>query len=481
METMQLDRATCRRARLARDARFDGRFFVGVRTTGVFCRPICPAVAPRERNVEYFPTAAAAAEAGFRACLRCRPECAPGTPAWAGVSTTIARALRLIGDEGAEIDGIETLAARLGVGARHLRRLFLVHLGASPVTVLQTRRLLSAKRLIDETDLPLTRVAMASGFGSIRRFNAAFLASYGRNPGALRAASRGRARPRPQDRPVAYAFELGYRPPLDWDALLSFLAPRATQGVEVVGGDGTYTRSIEIAGQSGWLRAGPADGTAVPLEIQFPDSSQLLRIVARVRRLFDLDADPMAIDGHLEQDLLLLPLVRRRPGLRVPGAWDGFELGVRAILGQQVSVKAATGLAGRLVSMFGQAVMGGADGVTHLFPRPGVLATADLRGMPRARCEAVRQFARAAAAGEITFGAGTDPADFREAVQRLPGLGSWTAEYMALRGLGDPDAFPSSDLGLLRATGLATARQLEERSGSWRPWRAYAAMHLWAS
>ncbi len=474
---MDLDRATCRKARLARDPRFDGRFFIGVRTTGVFCRPICPVVPPRESNVTYYPTAAAASEAGFRACLRCRPECAPGTPAWAGVSTTIARALRLIAAGALESDGVEELAARLGVGARHLRRLFVEHLGATPVAVAQTHRLLSAKRLIDETDMPLTRVAMSAGYGSVRRFNTAFLESYGRSPRELR---KGRARGVRHPAGPHYSFQLRYRPPFDWDRLLAFVAPRAIPGVEAV--DGTaYRRTIATDGDTGWLELRPGEPNALRLDIHLPGTAHMLRVVSRVRRMFDLDADPMAINGHLRSDRLLAPLVRRRPGLRVPGAWDVFEIGVRAILGQQVSVAAATTLAGRVVATFGTPLDDAPAALTHTFPSAATLAEAPVRqvGLPGTRAETVRRFAAAVAGGQIPADASADPDAFRERVRRLPGVGEWTAEYMAMRALGDPDAFPSGDLGLLRATGVRSAAELARRSQDWRPWRAYAALHLW--
>ncbi len=524
---MDLDRTTCRRARLARDARFDGRFFIGVTSTGVFCRPICPAVPPRESNVEYFPTAAAAAEAGFRACLRCRPECAPGTPAWVGSSTTVARALRLIGEGALEGGNVDGLAARLGVGARHLRRLFVEHLGASPIAVAQTRRLLSAKRLIDDTDMPLTAIAMSAGYSSIRRFNAAFLESYGRSPRELRAQSavargrrpdsprggnghrgdgqadsgktasgatiprgprrasrlrsgvRGNRGPAVRRRPP-YSFQLRYRPPLDWPALVGFLAPRAIPGVEAVDA-GVYRRSIQIDGKIGWLEVGPGERDALRLSIDFPDPTETLRIVSRVRRMFDLDADPMVIDAHLALDSLLAPLVRRRRGQRVPGAWDGFELGVRAILGQQVSVAAATTLAGRLVARLGRPVADVGDGLTHVFPAPADVAEASLTdiGVPAKRVEAIRAFAAAVADGRVSFDGSIDASAFRARLRDLPGVGDWTAEYIALRALGDPDAFPAGDVGLLRATATARPNDLVERARAWRPWRAYAAMHLW--
>jgi AraC family transcriptional regulator of adaptative response / DNA-3-methyladenine glycosylase II len=512
---MDLDRTTCRRARLARDARFDGRFFVGVKTTGVFCRPICPAVPPQERNVDYFLSAAAAAEAGFRACLRCRPECAPGTPAWMGASTTVARALRLIADGALEADGLEALAERLGIGARHLRRLFVEHLGASPIAVAQTRRLLSAKRLIDETDMSLTAIAMSAGYGSIRRFNAAFLASYGRSPRELRRAFCHRSEDRRSHgesgsearrshrssrlTPTApglarYSLQLRYRPPFDWGALLAFLGPRAIPGVETIDA-GVYRRSITIAGEAGWLEVKPGEPGALHLLIEFPEPTQTLPIVSRVRRMFDLDADPMIIDGHLASDRLLAPLVKRRPGLRVPGTWDGFELGVRAILGQQVSVAAATTLAGRLVATFGRPMAAPhrgcrvgdpaqqVAGLTHTFPLPAEIVRANVAeiGVPAKRAEAIRHFASAVTHGDISFDGGMDASAFCDRLRELPGVGEWTAQYMALRALGDPDAFPSGDLGLLRATGMKTAGELTKRAQAWRPWRAYAAQHLWAA
>jgi AraC family transcriptional regulator, regulatory protein of adaptative response / DNA-3-methyladenine glycosylase II len=470
---MDLDPETCRRARLARDARFDGRFFVGVKTTGVFCRPVCPAVPPRESNVQYFPSAAAASGAGFRACLRCRPETAPGTPAWSGASATVSRGLRLIAHGALDGDDIDALASRLGVGARHLRRLFVEHLGAPPIAVVQTHRLLAAKTLVDDTDLPLTVVAMAAGFGSIRRFNAAFLEHYGRSPSGLRALRR-----RPAAAP--YSFELRYRPPFDWRALVGFLAPRAIPGVESVG-PGRYRRSIVVDGREGWIEVVPDGKQAVRLNVHVPDPARLLRSVARVRRMFDLDADPMRINAHLSADRLLAGYIGRRPGLRVPGCWDWFELGVRAILGQQVTVAGATTLAGRLVQQFGRPLAHPAGGVTHTFPSAHEIADAGTRrlSVPVKRAEAVTLFAAAAASGTLDPD-GMTSEEFVARLVEIPGIGPWTAQYIALRALGDPDAFPAQDLGLLRASGCRTARDLERRSQQWRPWRAYAAMHLWS-
>jgi AraC family transcriptional regulator of adaptative response / DNA-3-methyladenine glycosylase II len=467
---MELNSQTCERARLSRDPRFDGRFFVGVTSTGIYCRPICPAPSPKERNVRYFPSAAAAGEAGFRPCLRCRPEASPGTPAWVGSSTTVARALRLIDEDGLSDTSLEALAERLGIGSRQLRRLFLKHLGATPVAVVQTRRLHFAKTLIDQTDLPFTQAALAAGFGSIRRFNASFQTLYGRTPRELRQLARRSGGGRAEQ----YRFQLSYRPPLEWGRLLAFLAPRAIPGVEVVDAD-SYRRTISLQGKRGTIDV--RLGRGLELSIDFPDVRALILIVDRVRRLFDLRADPSEIHAQLTRDPLLAGF---RPGLRVPGAWDGFELAVRAILGQQVSVKGATTLAGRLVRAFGEP-MNGADGLTHVFPTPEALACADYSsiGLPAARAEAIRQVASTVARGELTFSSAADSASFIERFKKVPGIGEWTAQYVAMRALGEPDAFPAADLGLLRATGFTAAKQLEARAERWRPWRAYAAMHLW--
>jgi AraC family transcriptional regulator, regulatory protein of adaptative response / DNA-3-methyladenine glycosylase II len=470
-----LRHSALQRARRARDPRFDGRFFVGVVTTRVYCRPVCPAPTPREENVRYFPTAAAAAEAGFRPCLRCRPETSPGTPAWAGSSATVSRALRLIAESTLDESSVEQLAGRLGIGARQLRRLFTRHVGASPVAVAQTRRLHFAKRLIDETDLPLTEVALSSGFGSIRRFNAVFKALYRRAPRDLR-----RLRRRATDHLAAdrYIFRLAFRPPLDWDALLGFLSQRAIPGVEEVR-DGRYLRTIALDGRVGEIEAELMNGCVV-LRVRFPDPHALFSIVERVRRLFDLGADPMEIGAHLRRDPLLAQRVKRRPGLRVPGAWDGFELAVRAILGQQISVRAAATLAGRLIQKLGKAVPG-KGGLTHVFPTPQILAEASLSssGLTRARAEALHALARACADGTLRFDAAEDVEQSVARLKRLPGVGDWTAQYVAMRALGEPDAFPAGDLALMRAAGFASPQDLERRADRWRPWRAYAALHLW--
>ncbi len=475
---MQLDSTTCARARLARDPRFDGRFFVAVATTGVYCRPICPVRPPKEKNVRYYPSAAAAAEAGFRPCLRCRPECSPGTPAWLGTSATVSRALRLISESALEDGSIDSLAARVGIGSRHLRRLFLQHLGAAPIGIAQTRRLHFAKKLIDETSLPMNEVALASGFGSVRRFNATFQKTYGRTPTHIR----NLAHHAPAEEEHEYRFLLRFRPPFDWKGLLEFLAPRAIPGVEVIEHE-TYRRSFLLDDHAGWLQATiDKDASAVALRIHFPDPRSLVLIVERARRMFDLAAEPQEITRHLRRDPLLTRPIAARPGLRVPGAWDGFELAIRAILGQQVTVRGATTLAGRLVREFGTPDTGN-HGVTHIFPGAAKLADADVAriGLPRARANTIRSLARAVAEHEISFDGVADVEEWTLNFRRIAGIGEWTAQYVAMRALGEPDAFPAADLGLLHATGLSNPRELEVRSQAWRPWRAYAAMYLWQS
>ncbi len=473
---MLIDAATCSRARFTRDPRFDGRFFIGVLTTRIYCRPICPARPPKEENVRYFATAAAAAEAGLRPCLRCRPEGAPGTPAWSGTSATVSRALRLISESALEDGGVETLSSRLGIGSRHLRRLFLQHLGASPVTVAQTRRLHFAKRLLNETQLPMHQIALASGFGSVRRFNACFQKTYGRAPSQLRKLGANRMRV-PADE---YRFSLRFRPPFCWDALLEFLAPRATPGVELVD-RGTYRRTIFLQGKSGWMDVAlDSDANALDVRIHYPQPRWLFLIVERVRAMFDLAADPESFMRHFRRDPLLGPRIASRPGLRVPGSWDGFELAVRAVLGQQVTVRGATTLAGRLVREFGSNI-DGAPGLTHLFPTPEKIADSDLSriGLPRARANTLRSLARAVIDGQICFAGVVNPEEFISRFCQIPGIGGWTAQYVAMRALSEPDAFPASDLGLLHAAGLRNAREMQTRAEAWRPWRAYAAMYLW--
>ena len=479
---MRFDRRTCSRARLTRDARFDGRFFIGVRSTHIYCRSICPVRAAKEENITYFPSAAAAAEAGYRPCLRCRPESSPGTPAWSGTSATVARALRLISAGDVCDEGLEALAARLGIGSRQMRRLFVQHLGATPSAVIKTRRLHFAKKLIDETKLTFGEIALASGFGSVRRFNSAFKKTYKRTPSQLRklAPTLSSAQIESLRSTGEYEFRLSFRPPFNWPALVGFLAKRAIPGVEAVEST-SYLRTIALNGCAGKLCVTPDEsGTALRLQISFPEARWLFQIIERVRRMFDLTADPREIAANLSRDVLLSERVRIAPGLRVPGCWDGFELALRAILGQQISVAGATTLAGRLVQAFGERI-NGASGLTHLFPQPERLAQADVAriGLPSARAETIRTLARHVTERRITFDALQDSHDFRSRLLEIPGIGDWTVQYIAMRALGDPDAFPASDLGLMRATSLKSAREITRRAEMWRPWRAYAAMYLW--
>jgi AraC family transcriptional regulator of adaptative response / DNA-3-methyladenine glycosylase II len=473
---VELDRAVCDRARYSRDARFDGRFFIGVTTTGIYCRPICPARTPKDEHVRYFASAAAAEAAGFRPCLRCRPEASPGTPAWSGTASVVSRALRLIGDGALDDAGVETLAHRLGVTGRHLRRLFDQHLGASPVDVAATRRLHFAKRLIDDTSLPMGEIAAASGFGSIRRFNDVIRRTYSRTPTRLRQM----ATRRPNDGGRGqYELRLAYRPPLDWKALIAFLRARATPGVESVD-DERYRRTIALDGRAGWIEVSRVEGApALRLAVRFGDPRALLSIVERVRRMFDLSADPAIVAAQLSADPLLRPTLDRHPGLRTPGAWDSFELVVRAILGQQVAVPAASTIAGRIADRFGTAVAGSGE-LNRIFPGPAQLRTAALEkcGVMPARADTIRRLAAAVDDGIIAIG-GADSEAVKAALRSVPGIGRWTAEYAAMRALNEPDAFPSGDLVLRRMAGGCPPGALERRAEAWRPWRAYAVMALW--
>jgi len=475
-QNMNLDWQVCSRARLSRDARFDGKFFIAVLSTRIYCRPICPVRTLKESSVRYYPSAAAAAEAGFRPCLLCRPESSPGTPAWFGTSNTVSRALRLIGESGLEGGGVEVLAERLGVGSRHLRRLFLRHLGATPIAVAQTRRLHFAKKLIDETTLPMNQVALASGFGCVRRFNAGIRKVYHRTPTQIRRLTRW-TEIQPDNQ---YLFRLHFRPPYHWQGMLDFLAKRATPGVEVVE-DGNYRRTISLHGRDGYFEVSLDEGRdALLARISFGDPQPLFFIVERVRAMFDLNADWAAIVQSLRTDPVLIARVKADPGLRVPGCWNGFELATRAILGQQITVNVASDLAGRMVRTFGQ-TYSAAKGLTHLFPAPENLAEADLAGLglPKARAETIRALARAVCDGQISFERIPDSEVFLGRLCEIPGIGKWTAQYVAMRALSEPDAFPSSDLGLLHAMALASSHELERRAEAWRPWRAYAAMYLW--
>jgi AraC family transcriptional regulator of adaptative response / DNA-3-methyladenine glycosylase II len=478
---VELKPSVCYRAVLARDARYDGRFFTCVKTTGIYCRPICPARPPKIENCAFVPTAAAAQAAGFRPCLRCRPESSPDLDAWRGTSATVSRALKMI-EAGALDDGdMASLADRLEIGDRQLRRLFRQHVGATPISVAQTRRVLLAKQLIHQTDLSMIDVAMASGFGSVRRFNETFQQLYRRPPGELRRrATAAAASPE-------ISLLLPYRPPYDWTSMLRFLHARAIGGVEIVAG-GAYRRVIQIGEAVGSIHVSHApEDSALRAIVQFPRLSALPAIIARIRRMFDLSADPTAIESALSSDPLLAPLGFARPGLRVPGAWDPFEIAVRAVLGQQISVEHATQLAGRIVAAIGAPLDDEVQigGLTHAFPLPGQFRLRALIGigMTGARAAAIAGIAAAADADPRLF----DPRrDLDEAVARLrdlPGIGEWTAQYIALRALGESDAFLADDVAIQRKFSSSveprTARNLRLHAERWRPWRAYAMLHLW--
>jgi AraC family transcriptional regulator, regulatory protein of adaptative response / DNA-3-methyladenine glycosylase II len=480
----ELDPAVCYRALSTRDARFDGRFFVGVVTTGVYCRPVCPARTARRENVQFYRSAAAAQEAGFRPCLRCRPETAPEHGAWRGTSNTVSRGLGLIarGELDGEEASVERLASLLGVGERQLRRLFEQHLGASPNAVAQTRRVLFAKQLLHETTLSMSDVAFAAGFGSVRRFNETFQRLYGRPPSALRA--RDVALRSGPAAPVTV--RLRYRPPFEWEQVLLYLAERALDGVERVD-ERRYARTVQEDGEVGTVEVSHLpEAQSLAVTVRCASVRALPRLVLRVRRVFDLEADLGGIGEHLSQDPLFSRLVSRRPGLRVPGGWDGFELGVRAILGQQVSVRAARALAEKLVELAGTRALLG-SGLARVFPTPNQLLSADLGklGMPGARREALQALARATLEDPTLFDPQSSVAETVERLCRVRGVGAWTAEYVALRAAREPDAFPAGDRGLQRGYGLLTGTEpstveLERLSERWRPWRAYAAAHLWA-
>jgi AraC family transcriptional regulator of adaptative response / DNA-3-methyladenine glycosylase II len=476
---MLLDRDSCYRAVKSRDARFDGRFFTAVTSTGIYCRPVCPARTPLRKNVRFFACAAAAEEAGFRPCRRCRPETAPGTPSWLGTSATVSRAVRLIETGALAEAGVGSLASRLGLGERQLRRLFEEHLGASPQSVEASRRLRLARLLIDSTRLPMIEVAHQSGFGSVRQFNASVSAGFGKTPSELR---RGQRAPAGSKRgsPKGVVVRLAFRPPLDWRSLLDFLSLRAVPGVEEVAGD-RYRRLLRGAGGVGVLEVTLEEsGRALRLWLPNELTAELPAIVRRVRRLFDLDADPLAIGACLRTSALLARSVRAHPGLRVPGAWEPFEMAVRAVLGQQVSVRGATTLCGRLVQRLGEPLDVEGE-LAWSFPSPARLAEADLStvGLPRNRAETLRALGRAAAEDPDLFDPGRHLEEVVERLQQLPGVGPWTAHYLAMRAFGEPDAFPSGDLGLRQATGNATPARLEQLAEAWRPWRAYAALHVW--
>jgi AraC family transcriptional regulator of adaptative response / DNA-3-methyladenine glycosylase II len=498
-----LDARACYAAIRARDVRFDGRLFVGVSTTRIYCRPVCTAKTPGFERCAFFASAAAAEGAGFRPCLRCRPELAPGLARVDALSRLAQRAVRRI-EDGAS--ALPELARALGVSERHVRRALVAELGVAPSALIRTRRLLLAKQLLTDTRLPIVDVGFASGFASLRRFNAAFREHYRLAPTQLRRAGnapphgaaggvpvarRSRAKARAQrdldaSPPAALAIDLPFRPPLDLDALLGFLAPRAMRGVELVE-PGCYARTLELEGRRGWLRVSRSPrANALRAQLSAGLAPVLLPVAARLRALFDLAADPARIDVQLGDDPLLRPHVAAHPGLRVPGAFDGFELLARTILGQQVSVAAATTFAARLAERFGEPLATPFAELTRATPSAERIAAARLDalasiGLTRARAECLRAAARACADGALDLAPGADPEAVRGALLALPGIGPWTADYVLMRAVAWPDAFPHGDLGLRRAARSDDARALLARAEAWRPWRAYGALHLWTS
>lgn len=497
MGGMNRDFESCYRAAESRDARFDGWFITAVTSTGIYCRPSCPAVTPKRRNVRFYPTAAAAQSAGFRACLRCRPDAAPGSPEWDERADIAGRAMRLINDGVVDREGVAGLAKRLCYTERHLHRLLVAELGAAPLALARARRAQNARLLAETTDLPISEVAFAAGFSSIRQFNDTVRAVFASTPTGLR---RGRGRNERGSAHAAAPSELGkavgavslrlpYREPFDFLGLLRFLGDRAVTGVEELV-DGVYRRTLRLPGGPGTVELSEGGRGYVRCVLRLGDLRDLGMAVERCRRLLDLDADPVAVAGHLGADPVLGPLACRSPGLRLPGSVDGAELAMRAVLGQQVSVAGARTLAGRLVAHLGEPLDTPDGGLTHLFPEPSAIprvapeVLAEALAMPTARREALRSLSSALAEGGLILDPGSDREEVRRRLLSLRGIGAWTADYVAMRALGDPDAFPATDLGVRRAVERlgqsgdpASVADLAER---WRPWRAYAARHLWA-
>ena len=478
-EILDFPREVLDRARRSRDPRFDGKFFIAVLSTGIYCRSICP-VRLYSSAVRYYASAAESAAAGFRPCLRCRPEAAPGSPAWTGKSAAVRRALRLIHDGALDKGSVEELAARVGVGARYLNRLLVEQIGASPLAIAQTRRLHFAKRLLDDTDLPVTEIALAAGYGSVRRFNSALKETYKRSPRELR-----KRRAAKGDAADEITLRLAYRPPYDWQAVLNFLSKRAVAGIERVDGEG-YARTVRTSTGHARIYVGVCHGAdALLVRVRGAPSSDLFDLSSRIRRVFDLAADPIQIADAFRGDARLAALVAQRPGLRIPGIWEPFEGSVRAILGEQATPASASVRLRKLVERLGQPIASAEEGLSHMFPLPAAVAGGDLAdlGMTPVRAQAVRQLAQAVCAGQLNFGDSVE--EVTQALARNRVLGASGAQYVALRAMGEPDAFPSADLSLRRAAyrgdATLTARDLQARAEAWRPWRGYAAVHLWAA
>jgi AraC family transcriptional regulator of adaptative response / DNA-3-methyladenine glycosylase II len=478
-----LDFDACYRAVHSRDARFDGVFFIGVTSTGIYCRPSCPAMTPKRENVRFYRSAAEAQAAGFRACRRCRPDVAPGSPEWNVRADLAGRAVRLIADGTVEREGVGGLAARLGYSERQVHRTLLDEVGAGPLRLARAQRAHTARILLETTDLPVTELCFASGFASVRQFNDTMRAIYANTPSELRA----RSRRRPSMTPITGAIQLrlAYRRPADLSSLLDFLAARAVPGVEEVDGR-TYRRSLVLPHATGVVELTPDDGH-LAATLRLTDHRDLAAAVARCRRLFDLDADSAAIDLALSADEVLAPLVARSPGRRLPGAAHGTELAVRAVLGQQVSVAAARSIAGRLVVEYGKPLDAPIGGVTHAFPTAEALAEIDPAAfpMPRTRQRTLHELVSRLADGRVRIDAGVDWDETERKLLEVPGIGPWTAGYVRMRALGDPDVFLATDLGVrqgMARAGLALddPRAAEAAADRWRPWRSYAQLHIWS-
>jgi AraC family transcriptional regulator of adaptative response / DNA-3-methyladenine glycosylase II len=481
-EILGMDWRALDRVRLSRDPRFDGKLFIAITSTRIYCRPICPSPVSKIANVRYYSTAAAAAEAGFRPCLRCRPEAAPGSPAWQGTSAIVRRALRLIEDGVLDEDSVDSLAARVGIGPRHLLRLFLRHVGASPIAVAQTRRLHFAKRLLDETVLSITEIALAAGYGSVRRFNSAFQQTYGRAPRDLRRQIRPGSESHKENEVV---LKLAYRPPYDWNQVSGFLGAQAIPGVERIDSRG-YARVVRGDHGNAIICVRPLTGEdALELRVRGGALGVIFQISSTARRMFDLAADPASIARAFRADPLLGELVKRSPGLRIPKVWDPFECAVISVLRQYVRADAVPAVAAHLVTQIGSPIAHAEDRLTHQFPTPADLAKADLTGLQltRACTTTLQALAHAVVAGELVFDNSAE--EVTVAFASVPGVGKIAAEHFALRAFDEPDAFPASDpvLRQMAAIGhkpLATSA-LELLAETWRPWRAYSAMHLWHS
>lgn len=484
----ELDHDACYRAVAGRDQRFDGYFVTAVRTTGIYCRPSCPAITPKRRNVEFYATAAAAHERGFRACKRCRPDASPGSPEWDRRGDVVARTMRLIADGVVDRDGVGGLARRLSYSERQLHRLVVGALGAGPLAIARAQRAQTARTLIELTSMPFTQVAYAAGFGSIRQFNDTIREVFAASPSELRAARRPGAVAPADGGATTVGVDLAVRDPFDLDAVLGFFAARAVPGVEVVDADGTYRRSLRLPRGHGVVAIAPTVVTlpgrvAVHVDVRLDDWRDLAPAVRRVRRMLDLDADPTAIDETLSADPAMAPLVAASPGLRAPGSVDPFESAIRAVIGQQVSVAGAGTVAGRLAAAAGAQLSDSlvGHGPTVVFPSPAAIAAVDpdVLAMPRRRRATVIELATRVAAGDLPLDVGADRAAVRAGLLAVAGIGPWTADYTLLRGFGDPDIFLADDLGVVHA--LDRLGIDPTAAEHWAPWRSYATHHLWNS